>query len=62
MLIEVSGEQCAELRTLLKSSLGDLSSEIAGTDSPEYRHGLRQRRSVLESVLAQLDDPSHATD
>jgi hypothetical protein len=57
MLVELTEEQCAELQELLESSLGDLSSEIAGTDNPEYREGLRRRRTVLESVLFLLDNP-----
>jgi hypothetical protein len=62
MLIEVSEEQGAELQRLLESSLGDLSTEIADTDNAEYRQGLRQRRTVLESVLFQLDNPPRAAD
>ncbi len=62
MLIEISEEQGAELHRLLEGSLGDLSSEIAGTDNAEYREGLRQRRTVLESVLSQLDDSPRAAD
>ncbi len=57
MLIELTEGQCAELQQLLESSLGDLSSEIADTDNPSYREGLRERRSVLESVLYLLDNP-----
>jgi len=49
--------QCAELQRLLEGTLGDLSSEIADTDNAEYRAGLRERRSVLESILFQLDNP-----
>jgi hypothetical protein len=37
MLIELNEEQCSELQGLLESSLGDLSTEIARTDNPEYR-------------------------
>ncbi len=62
MLIELSEEQSGELQRLLEGSLGDLSAEIAGTDNAEYRQGLRQRRSVLESVLFQLDNPPRASD
>jgi hypothetical protein len=62
MNIEISEEQGAELHRLLESSLGDLSSEIAGTDNAEYRQGLRERRTVLESVLFQLDNPPRAAD
>ena len=57
MLIELTEAQCAELQRLLESTLGDLSSEIADTDDAEYRDGLRDRRTVLESVLFQLDNP-----
>jgi hypothetical protein len=63
MQIELSEAQGAELQRLLESALGDLSSEIADTDNAEYRQGLRDRRSVLESVLSQLDNPpAHPSD
>jgi hypothetical protein len=57
MVIELTEEQCAELQRLLESSLGDLSTEIADTDNAQYREGLRERRTVLESVLYQRDNP-----
>ena len=57
MLIELTEVQCAELQRLLESTLSDLSSEIADTDDAEYRDGLRDRRTVLESVLFQIDNP-----
>ena len=57
MVIELTEEQCAALQQLLEASLGDLSTEIADTDNAQYREGLRQRRTVLESVLYQLDNP-----
>ena len=57
MLLELTEGQCAELQKLLEGALGDLSSEIAGTDNPEYRQGLRERRAQLEAVLYQLDNP-----
>jgi hypothetical protein len=57
MLIELTEVQCAELQRLLENTLSDLSSEIAETDKAEYRDGLRERRTVLESVLFQLDNP-----
>lgn len=57
MLIELTEVQCAELQRLLETTLSDLSSEIAETDKAEYRDGLRERRSILESVLFQLDNP-----
>jgi hypothetical protein len=57
MLMELTEAQCEELQGLLESTLGDLSAEIADTDNPEYRDVLRDRRSVLESILFQLDNP-----
>jgi hypothetical protein len=57
MLIELTEAQCAELQRLLESGLSDLSSEIADTDNADHRDGLRDRRTVLESVLFQLDNP-----
>ncbi len=57
MLIELTEAQCAELQQLLETTLGDLSTEIAGTDNAGYREVLRERRTVLESVLFQLDNP-----
>jgi hypothetical protein len=56
VLIELTDAQARELRELLGASLADLSSEIADTDNPSYRSGLGDRRAVLESVLALLDD------
>lgn len=60
MHIELTEGQCAELQQLLESTLGDLSSEIAGTDNADYRDGLRERRTILESVLFLLDNPPRA--
>ena len=57
MLIELTEVQCSELQRLLEGTLSDLSSQIADTDNAEYREGLRERRTVLESVLFQLDNP-----
>ncbi len=57
MLIELTEPQCAELQRLLEGALGDLSTEIAGTDDADYREALRDRRAVLESVLFLLDNP-----
>ncbi len=57
MLLELTEGQCAELQKLLEGALGELSSEIAGTDDPEFRQGLRERRALLEAVLYQLDNP-----
>lgn len=54
MKIGLTEEQVTDLRDLLTGALGDLSSEIAATDNPTYRDGLRGRRLSLEGVLTQL--------
>jgi hypothetical protein len=58
MNIELTEPQRTELQELLRGSLADLSSEIADTDNPGYRNGLRERRDVLQSVLSLLDEPA----
>jgi hypothetical protein len=55
MPIELTEAQRAELRELLQATLADLSSEIADTDNATYRQRLRERRTILESVLPLLD-------
>jgi hypothetical protein len=62
MLMELTEAQCAELQSLLESSLDDLSTQIADTDNAEHREELRRRRSVLESVLFLLDNPPRVSD
>jgi hypothetical protein len=54
MKIELTDEQVGELRELLRGALSDLSSEIAATDNPTFRDGLRARRVSLEGALTQL--------
>ena len=54
MKIELTDEQVADLAEFLRGALSDLSSEIAATDNPTYRDGLRARRVSLEGVLTQL--------
>jgi len=54
MKIELTDEQGADLRELLRGALSDLSSEIAATDNPSYRDGLRARRTSLQGALTQL--------
>jgi len=56
MQIELTDDQRTDLRDLLQVTLGDMSSEIAGTDNASYREGLRHRRASLEGVLAQLGE------
>ena len=52
--IRLDREALEEVDSLLHATLADLSSEIAGTDNPEYRRSLQGRRSRLEAIKAQL--------
>ena len=54
MELLLEDEEADELRLLLGQALADLSYEIAGTDSWEYRRQLRQPRERLEQIERQL--------
>jgi len=55
MELTLTEEEATALRDLLDGSLGDLSSEIADTDNPGYRVGLKTRRLHLQAVRARLE-------
>lgn len=46
--------QAKELQLLLTQALGDLSSEIAATDNPDFRRTLRERRQELLRIGSRL--------
>jgi hypothetical protein len=54
MKLELTTDQAQELDDLLGMCLPDLSSEIAGTDNPEYRAGLIARRARLREIAETL--------
>jgi hypothetical protein len=54
MELELTDDQASELRMLLDGALGELSHEIADTDNPQFRQGLRDRRVALEAIAHQL--------
>ena len=60
MELTLTGPEATELRDLLDGSLGDLSSEIADTDNPGYRLMLKERRTRLQAVRAQLESVGQA--
>jgi len=55
MQLTLTDVEATELRDLLDGSLGDLSSEIADTDNPNYRLALKERRTRLQAIRAQFD-------
>ena len=54
MELELTNDQALELKLLLDGALGELSHEIADTDNPQFRQGLRDRRVALEAVAHEL--------
>jgi hypothetical protein len=52
MLVEFSDDQAEELQTTLDVVISDMSSEIADTDNPFYRRGLKDRRDRLRAIVA----------
>jgi hypothetical protein len=59
MTLELTRREAEELGKILKSYLSELRMEIAGTDSWDYRQGLKERKVVLNQVLQQVQAPVH---
>ena len=53
--IDLNPTEAEVLRMVLESYLSDLRMEIAGTDSMDFREGLKARKLVLRKVLAQIN-------
>jgi len=58
MKVELSDVQVEELRLLLDGALAELSHEIADTDNPHFRQGLRDRRTALEAIAQRVGSVS----
>lgn len=58
MRLELTEEETATLRSLLRNYLPDLRREVAGTDARDLRHELVKRQDLCERLLARLgEDP-----
>jgi len=57
MTLELTRREAEELGKVLESYLSELRMEIAGTDSWDYRQGLKERNVVLNQVLQQVQAP-----
>ncbi len=53
--LELSEEECAELKSILTSYLSDLRMEIADTESFDFRQGLKRREVFLKKLLHSLE-------
>jgi hypothetical protein len=54
MDVALTNEESEALLQALSSYCSDLRMEIADTDNPEFRRGLRHEREVLEHVVEKL--------
>ena len=59
MTLELTRREAEELAKVLESYLSELRMEIAGTDSWDYRQGLKERKVVLNQLLQQVQAPVH---
>ncbi len=57
MTVELNDTETEILRVVLDATLRDLRMEIADTDSPRYRRGLRVNESSIRNVLDRLGGP-----
>jgi hypothetical protein len=55
--LHLDRDAAEEFSSVLRSVLGDLSSEIADTDNAAFRRTLLERRRLLEGIAAQLTIP-----
>lgn len=54
MVLELSDGQAAVLQDVLAGAAGDLHTEIAATDNPDYRAGLQERLETVDAIRAAL--------
>jgi hypothetical protein len=52
--LELNPTEAEVLKMVLENYLSDLRMEIAGTDSMDYREGLKARKMVLKKVVSQI--------
>lgn len=55
MEVELTVEESSALQQALRSYCSELGMEISETDNPQFRRGLRDERTKLESVMHKLD-------
>jgi hypothetical protein len=54
LTLHLSDAEQAVMRDVLENALSELSVEISGTDTKEYRDDLKDRREMLHKLLADL--------
>jgi hypothetical protein len=58
--LDLSASDQAILRDVLETAVSEMGTEISGTDSKDYRDDLKDRREVLQKVIAALGGASHS--
>lgn len=58
--LDLSESEQAVLREVLADALSELSTEISGTDDKDFRDDLKDRRAVLQKVIAALGGGPHS--
>ena len=54
MLLEMDEESRGLLTRILTTYVSDLRMEIAATDSPSFKRGLRREEEILKALLEKL--------
>lgn len=52
--LELSQHENETLTALLESAISDLGTEIAHTETAEYRNGLKAKKAVAVAILERL--------
>jgi len=55
MQVDLTTEEAATLKALLRDCIPDLKREIARADDRQFRHELVQREELCERLIARLD-------
>ncbi|HEY7651501.1 MAG TPA: hypothetical protein VIG07_01670 [Methylomirabilota bacterium] len=56
--VELTRDEAGLLRELLTVYLADYRREVAGTESPEFRHSLQRRCNFIEEFVRRLERAS----
>lgn len=57
MRLELTVDETATLREMLRAYLPDLRREVAATDARDLRHELAKRQDLCEELLRRLGHP-----
>lgn len=61
MAMVFSDAELTLLAETLRSDLGEVHTEIAHTDSRDYRESLKRRRELLEAILGKVEQEAANT-